>query len=251
VIVWFSCGAASAVTASLAVRKYGAERTRVVYCNTLKSEHPDNARFLRDVEKWLGITVEVISSEKYASVDEVFEQTGWMSGPHGARCTVEMKKVPRYAFQQPDDQHMFGLTSDEQKRIREFEGNNPELTLEWVLRDAGITKDDCYSILREAGIELPVMYGLGFDHNNCMGCVKATSPAYWALVRQHFPDVFARRCKQSRDLGVRLVRYHGARIFLDELPEVITDKRPQEDIECGPVCVTPQRVLDTDEAVGL
>lgn len=237
-MVWFSCGAASAVAARMAVDKYGSQ-THVVYCNTLVSEHPDNARFLRDVERWLGIAVEIISSAKYNSIDEVFGRTRYMAGIDGARCTTEMKKLPRRAYQLPDDVHVFGLTADEDKRISNFIGNNPELTLDWILRDSGVTKEDCYRIVTEAGIKLPALYALGFKNNNCIGCVKATSAVYWDKVRRHFPETFDRRARQSRALKVRLVRYHGVRIFLDELPATITDKRAQEDIECGPVCVTP------------
>ena len=47
VLVWFSCGAASAVAAKMSVEKYG-DRCEVVYCDTLKYEHSDNLRFLLD-----------------------------------------------------------------------------------------------------------------------------------------------------------------------------------------------------------
>ena len=237
IVVWFSCGAASACAAKLAVDKYGHENTHVVYCNTLVSEHPDNQRFLDDVQKWIQHPVEIISSEKYASVDEVFEHTRYMSGIKGARCTVEMKKIPRFEYQEYGDLHIFGLTADEQRRITRFVENNPDLKLEWNLKDAGITKEMCYSLIKEAGIDLPAMYSLGFKNNNCIGCVKATSAKYWDMVRRYFPEVFLRRAKQSRDIGVRLVRYHGVRMFLDELPDPITDKTPEEDIECGPICL--------------
>jgi hypothetical protein len=233
-VVWFSCGAASACAAKIASNRR--IDVRLVYCDTLATEHPDNERFLRDVEAWTGLPVERIRSKEYATVDEVFERTRYMSGIKGARCTVEMKKVPRFEFQQPDDIHVFGLTADEGTRLRRFEANNPDLSLWWVLRDAGITKDDCYTMLRDAGIVLPAMYGLGFKNNNCLGCVKATSPDYWNKVRKHFPEVFARRVEQSRAIGVRLARYKGVRVFLDELPDIVTNE-PQEDIECGPVCL--------------
>lgn len=160
-----------------------------------------------------------------------------MSGIKGARCTVEMKKVPRHAFQESDDIHIFGLTYDEGVRINRFKENNPELYLEWILRDSWITKDMCYKIIQNAGIKLPIMYELGFSNNNCLGCVKATSAQYWNLTRKNFPEVFSRRCRQSRELGVRLVRYHGKRIFLDELPADVTDMTPEGDIECGPLCL--------------
>lgn len=236
VIVWFSCGAPSACAAKLALTLYN--DVEIVYCDTIKTEHPDNGRFLLDVQKWLGKKITTIGSTKYEVVDDVFEDTRYMSGIHGARCTTEMKKIPRFKFQRPGDVHVFGLAEDEPRRIALFEANNRDLQLKWVLRDHGMKLADCRKMVQDAGIALPAMYSLGFRNNNCLGCVKATSAVYWDKTRTHFPEVFSRRAVQSRELGVRLVRYHGKRIFLDELPVVITDRRKEEDIECGPVCVS-------------
>ncbi len=238
VICWFSCGAASACAAKLALEKYGSSRLIVVYCDTMATEHPDNARFYQDVTTWLGIPIIKLRSKKYATIDDVFEKERYMSGINGARCTTEMKKLPRLDFQRPDDIHIFGLCADEKKRIKQFEDNNLELTIDWILRDQKVDKSDCYKTLALANVKLPEMYLLGFANNNCLGCVKATSAVYWDQIRYFFPDVFAKRAQQSRELGVRLVRYHGERIFIDELPAVITDLRKEKDIECSLVCVT-------------
>jgi len=250
-VVWFSCGAASACAAKLAVKKY--QNCHIVYCNTLASEHPDNSRFLKDVEAWVGKPVEIIESDEFKTVEEVWDKRKYMAGVKGAPCTTEMKKVPRFHYQQPDDIHVFGLTADEGKRIKLFEENNPELNLNWILRDAGITKDDCYQIIRDAKIALPVMYSLGFKNNNCIGCVKSSSPAYWDRVRQYFPDIFKRRCEQSREIGARLVEYHGVRIFLDELPNPIAKKerkKSEKDIECGVICLGEQPELIGIQSAG-
>lgn len=236
VIVWYSDGAASACAARLAVSKYGASGVDVVKADTTDDEHPDNLRFRADVEAWIGTGVELIRSEAFAGIDDVFERTRYMAGIAGARCTTELKKVPRYRYQRHDDTHVFGYTADERSRIERFEGNNPELLCEWNLLDAYLTKDDCYYLLDQAGIELPAMYGLGFDHNNCIGCVKATSAHYWARTRKHFPEVFNRRAAQSRDIGARLVRIEGERVFLDEIPADFGDEGPDGEIECGPFC---------------
>lgn len=232
-LVWFSCGAASAVAAKLAVDRYG-DSCQVVYCDTMKTEHPDNARFFSDVEKWIGRTITVIKSAQFDSIDDVFEKTRYMAGIKGARCTSEMKKIPREKFAAADDIHLFGYTSDEAKRAQDFEDRNHSLFTEWILIDRGISKNECLLELLLAGIRLPAMYDLGFDHNNCLGCVKATSPGYWNRVRRLFPEVFWKRAAQSRKLGVRLVRLKGKRIFLDELP--LDADAPDDAIECGPVC---------------
>jgi hypothetical protein len=56
---------------------------------------------------------------------------------------------------------------------------------------------------------------------------------YWDRVRRFFPEAFAKRAKQRREIGARLVRYKSKRIFLDELPGLVLDQEPEEDIECA------------------
>lgn len=237
VVVWFSCGAASAVAARLAVTIHS--NVKVVYCNTLKSESRDNLRFMREVEEWIEHPIEIISSKKFADIDEVFMKERYMSGVHGAPCTREMKKVPRLDFQLPNDLHIFGLTSDESRRISLFEKNNPDIEMEWILQEQNFTKEACFKMLRNAGIARPVMYEQGFKNNNCIGCVKSTSPDYWNRVRRYYPDVFDKRVSQSRDIGCKLIQiYQGKRIFLDELPVGYKGGKPEEDIECGVICVS-------------
>lgn len=236
ILVWFSFGAASACAAKLALAKYGSSRVvEIINCNTTQDEHPDNARFMRDCEQWLGVSVKQIQSPLYSTADEVFQKTRYMSGPDGARCTAELKKKPRIAYQWAEDTHVWGMTADEGKRIRDFEWNNPELLNDWILRDAGMTKDDCHAMISEAGIEQAAMYRLGYKNNNCIGCVKAQSPAYWNKIREDFPAKFAERAARSRELGVRLVKVKGVRVFLDELApecaEVVF-----ENLSCGAAC---------------
>jgi hypothetical protein len=221
------------VAAKLAVEKYG-DAVEVVYCDTSRNEHPDNLRFRAQVEDWIGKKVTVIASEKYETIEEVAERERYMAGPAGAKCTVELKKVPRFKFQQADDTHVFGLTADEPRRIDAFAKNNPELACDWILFYEGFDKADCLATIKGAGIELPAMYRLGYKNNNCIGCYKATSPGYWNKIRRDFPEIFAIRAKQSRDLGVRLVEVHKQRIFLDELDP--NEKGRYENISCGPEC---------------
>lgn len=238
IIVWFSCGAASAVTLREAVRRYPARCVVPVYCNTAADEHPDNARFRRDVENWLGVKIQVISSWQFKTCDEVFEATRYISGPRGARCTTADKK--------------------ELKRIEDFKANNFELKMEWLLRDAGITKQACFSILTAAGIALPAMYALGYRNNNCIGCVKSSSPGYWQKILQDFPERFWSRARRSRELGVRMIEFTNikklpawalkdsiksgkkTRVFLDVLDGLVSEgfKFPYkgENLSCGPEC---------------
>jgi hypothetical protein len=212
-LAWFSCGAASAVAAKLV------PDALPVYCAT-GSEHPLNKLFMVQCENWMDRKVTVIKSDEYADTWDVWEKTRWLAGINGARCTTELKVSPRLAFQRPDDEHVFGYTADgpDVERAKRLKENYPELNLRFPLIERGLKKDACLSIIKTAGIDLPPMYAMGFLNNNCIPCVKATSPAYWALVRKQFPAHFERMAKLSRELDVRLARLNDERIFIDEIP---------------------------------
>lgn len=218
VVVWVSAGAASAVAAKLAQAKHG--RVTLAYCQT-GGEHPDNVRFLADLERWYGQEIIHLHSEKYGSTWEVWEDRSYLAGVDGAPCTGILKVEPRLAFQRPDDVHVFGYTADgpDVKRANRLRLNYPDMKIETPLIDGGLDKRACLAMVENAGIKLPVLYALGFPNNNCIPCVKATSPAYWALVRKSFPAEFDRIAKLARALDVRLCRLPGdVRAFIDEIP---------------------------------
>lgn len=54
-VCWFSAGAASAVATKLVLRDV--PDAVVAYCET-GAEHPDNARFIADCERWFGRPIE-------------------------------------------------------------------------------------------------------------------------------------------------------------------------------------------------
>lgn len=239
VLCWFSCGAASAAAAKLALEKYGA-RAEVLYCDTLAWEHSDNRRFMADVERWLGVPIKVLKSEKYATIYDVFYKTGWLVGVGGARCTTELKKNVRKAYQRIDDIQVFGFTADERVRVDRFFRENPDIHGEFPLVDAQLTKSDCFRIIHEAGIELPAMYKLGYKNNNCIGCVKGQS-GYWNKIRHDFPETFEMMSRTERALDVAInKRYEKGkriRVFLDELDPAAGRYDSEGDIECGVLCV--------------
>lgn len=217
-VCWFSAGAASAVATKLFLRDD--PDATVAYCET-GAEHADNARFIADCETWFGRSIERLRSDRYADTWDVFERRRYLAGIDGALCTVELKVMPRLAWQQPSDIHVFGYTADgpdiaRAKRLRE---TYFEMKIETPLIDRGLTKAACLDMIGRAGITPPPMYAMGFQNNNCIPCVKATSPSYWALVRQRFPGEFERMAKLSRDLDVRLCRIDDERRFIDEIPD--------------------------------
>jgi hypothetical protein len=218
-LVWWSTGAASAIAARLTLRD--TPDALIVRCET-GNEDEDNHRFERDVSAWLGRPIIILRSTEFADVWGVFQRRRYMSGIAGAPCTSEMKVRPRLEFQRPDDIHVFGYTADgtDVVRFQKLRETYFELTVRAPLIDAGLTKAATLAMVEAAGIALPRSYALGFPNANCLqtGCVKATSPDYWALLRRHFPDRFARTAAYAREIGCRLTRLNGERAFIDEIP---------------------------------
>ena len=213
-VSWFSCGAASAVATKLSSRDV------IAYCE-VGSEHHDNKRFMDDCSVWFEKDITLLKNPKFKDTWDVWEKRRYISGIGGAPCTMELKVAPRLAFQEPDDIHIFGYTADSSdvKRANSLTENWPELTCEFPLIEKGLTKTSCMAIIEDAGMKLPEIYSFGFPNANCVPCCKATSPDYWAMVRKHFPDEFNRMAELSRELGARLARVNGERVFIDEVPK--------------------------------
>ncbi len=215
-------------------------KAEIVYCDTLAYEHVDNLRFLREVQDWIGREIKIIRSKRYRDIFDVFEKTGWLVGPGGARCTVELKKRVRWEYQLPDDVHAIGFTSEEGERVEDLRKAEPLTAFSFPLLEAGIDKDRCFQILRGAKIELPALYLLGFPNNNCIGCVKGQQ-GYWNLVRKHFPEFFQRMALVERKMNVAINKSYAGdgkrkRIFLDELDPEAGRGIKEPNIECGILC---------------
>ena len=240
IAVWFSCGAASATAAKQTVEAYEKTHNILIVNNPIKEEHEDNRRFLKAIEEYIQHPIIEATNKHFpnASIVEVFDRRKYMSGIKGAPCTALLKKGARYQFEANNhiDFHVLGFTIDEWKRQKNFNQGERNNTLP-ILINSLTTKEDCFKILSKDNIKLPEVYSMGLPNANCIGCVKATSPTYWNLIKDLFPEVFEERSQQSRRLGVRLVRVKGKRIFLDELkPSDIG--APVKTWECGIFCDT-------------
>jgi len=195
-VINFSCGAASAVAAKLTLAK---DPAAIVVNVFVAEEHEDNRRFLKDVEAWLGKPVSVLRDGVYgASAYEVMRRKQFTKSQHGAPCAKAVKRDVLDAFAQPWDIVVLGFTAEEKCRVAEFRKTHP--FTEFPVFDAGLTKSDCLSLIRRAGIELPAMYRLGYNNANCIGCVKGGA-GYWNKIRVDFPDRFEQMCRIEEEIG--------------------------------------------------
>lgn len=243
IVCWFSCGADSAVATKIVLQqapKLYPDVPVVIVNSPIKEEHSDNERFLKDCEVWFGQEVIKIYNPKYPagknSIYEVFKK-GFLKGPNGAPCTTQLKRIPRGSFQQEGDLHVFGFDLDETDRAIDFEERNPNIKTWFPLIGAYLSKADGLAMLQDAGIEIPMMYKLGYSNNNCIGCVKG-GMGYWNKIRKDFPETFDRMAEVEREIGHSILKdQNRIPVYLDELNPSAGRIQDEPNISCSFSCV--------------
>ena len=248
IMSWFSCGVASAVATKLAI--IGAGDTPVEVHNiSIKEEHPDNQRFLKECEKWFGVQIHIHQNEKYGgSIHEVYKKERFIKSSHGAACTKRLKGEVYKEFNRPGDLIVVGFTIEEKDRLDLLIDANNELVFMTPLIDRELTKRDCLAIIKRAGIEIPVMYKLGYQNNNCIGCCKG-GMGYWNKIKQDFPEQFEKMATVQDLLGP------GSYFFKDSNKQPISLRAlkpsqgnyPKErSIQCSILCQLAEDELNDD-----
>jgi len=229
VVSWFSAGVSSFIATYLEKDNID----KIIYTH-IDDQHPDTIRFLKDCEKALNKEIEILQSP-YKSVSNVIKQFRFINSPYGARCTSVLKKRVRkeWEYKHKDENltYIWGYDVGERNRTKRLLDSMPQFNHKFPLIEKQITKEDCHGILRELGIKRPTMYELGYRNNNCIGCVKG-GMGYWNKIRKDFPEVFAERARQEREVGCSCI--NG--VYLDELDP---DRGRFEDEvmeECNIIC---------------
>lgn len=236
IVCWWSGGITSAVACKKAIEKYDAVP---VYIET-GSHHPDTIRFKDDCEKWYGTKILTIQNDKYVDHFDVIEKTKFINGPSGARCTRDLKRVVREKWERQNDVkgYIWGFEkgAKEENRAERIKSTMPNINHYFPLIEENLTKKDCVNLVKQAGIEIPTMYKLGFNNNNCIGCVKG-GMSYWNMVRDYFPEVFKKMAERERQVNRSCLRKY----FLDELPPGAGRNQPPLVDDCGATgegCIT-------------
>lgn len=227
-VCWLSAGVSSFVAGYLTknIDEY-------IYID-IKNQHPDSMRFIKDCEKVLNKPVQVLNSP-YGSVENVIKQFRYINGAYGAKCTQILKRRVRKEWEDAhknyDITYVWGFDIEEKRRAERLNESMPEFKHEYPLIKRGLSKQDAHAILDRLGIKRPVMYDLGYQNNNCIGCVKG-GMGYWNKIRQDFPEVFDRMAKLEREVEHSCI--NG--IYLDELNP--NRGRFEDEImqDCGIMC---------------
>lgn len=207
----FSAGVSSFVATYLMKDKID----KIVYTH-IEDHHPDSLRFVKDAEKLLQKPIEILQS-RYEGVENVCRQFRFINSPHGAKCTDILKRRVGKEWRSGQTEPIefvwgFDCSARERERAERLEEAMPDFVHHFPLIEKQLSKDDAHGMCRRLGLKRPIMYDLGYNNNNCIGCVKG-GMGYWNKIRVDFPDVFESRAKMERDINAHCLR--GC--FLDEL----------------------------------
>ena len=184
-VSWFSAGVSSAIATKLAID----EIDQIIYID-IEDHHPDSLRFVKDCEKWFNKPIQIVQSP-YRCVENALLGAGgrgYVNGPGGAPCTRFLKRRVRKEWeltQQNKLTYVWGMDRTEGDRATRLLQAMPEQDHIFPLIEHSVTKGRAHKILKASGIKRPIMYDLGYQNNNCIGCVKG-GMGYWNKIRIDF-----------------------------------------------------------------
>jgi len=233
----FSGGVSSAVATKLCIKNID----RIIYIN-IDDQHIDTLRFVKECEKWFEKPIEIMQSP-YKTVENVCRTFRYLVGKNGSRCTDILKRRVRKEWESNNHffnqfRYIWGMdySKHEIERVEKLKSAMPQHDHIFPLIDQKLTKEDAHKILNASKIKRPAMYDLGYQNNNCVGCLKG-GMGYWNKIRVDFPEVFSARAVLEREIGASCIHTKkDGRIYLDELSP---DRgRMDEEImdECGMFC---------------
>jgi hypothetical protein len=206
-IVSYSGGLGSFMAAKLTIDKHGPEKVRLVFTDT-KTEDPDLYRFITETSDKLG--VELVQLADGRDIWQVFEDVRYHGNNRVDPCSRVLKRdlFRRWLESQyrPDEcVIVFGIGPNEAHRMKTIMERWAPYFCEAPLITQRIEPGQIDDALEALRIQKPLLYELGFPHNNCGGfCVK-TGQKQMALLLRTMPDRYkdheARQEKLFQKIG--------------------------------------------------
>lgn len=204
-IVCLSGGKASAYCAKIAFDTYD-KNDIILYFNDTKWEHPDLYRFLDDLQQYFNHTITNDSDGR--DIEQLFHDEKALAYNLMPFCSRIMKGQRLKKFYSHGDTLIFGIDSNEGHRATRLVSTyqkiqiqtKKECKLEFPLIKKNVSKSTIDDWLNIIGIKQPILYDMGFSHNNCSGgCVRA-GKKQWFLLYKRLPNIYAERERVEEDI---------------------------------------------------
>lgn len=209
-VVSFSGGAASWAAAKRVAERHGTQDMVLLFADTKgDSDNPhdgedeDLYRFLVEASENIGVPVTRISEGR--TVWKVFHDERFIGNHLADPCSKILKRqmLDRWMRENCDATEVasyFGYTWEEIGRAETSIAFSPWPAFAPLCEPPEVGKADCYAMLAREGIELPRLYRMGFQHNNCGGfCIKA-GLAQFAHLHRVMPERYRYHEEREQEL---------------------------------------------------
>ena len=198
VIVTLSGGKASAWCANWAFKNFP-KNDIILYFNDTKWENSDLYRFLRDLELYFNHNILYDSDGR--NPEQLFYDNRALANNRMPFCSRILKAERLQKFYRHNDILIFGIGIDEIERANRLDDvyqivsykKNKKAKLYFPLIENNVSNIEIDEFLKYINVEEPVLYKLGFKHNNCSGgCVRA-GKKHWKLLYEKLPIIYLKR----------------------------------------------------------
>lgn len=131
-----------------------------------------------------------------------------------------------------DITYVWGMDCTEKHRADALRDTMTRFEHCFPLIERSLTKEDAHGMCERLGVARPIMYDLGYNNNNCIGCIRG-GMGYWNKIRVDFPEVFESRARLERKLNNRIL----TKCFLDELDPSRGRMSDEISTECNLFCM--------------
>ena len=252
IIVAISGGKSSAWCASWALKKYGKDNV-VLYFNDTKWEHPDLYRFLDDLSNYFDKEITFDSDGR--NPEQLFKENNALANNRMPFCSRILKAERLQKFYRDGDTLVFGIGADEPERASRIVGvyqvvaakTRKMCKVSLPLITENIDNDTIDRFISDIGVVQPLLYRLGFTHNNCSGgCVRA-GKKHWKLLYETLPEVYFERERVEKEMRESLGK--DIHFFKDETLESFRGRiergelsnyyyKDDKEVECIGICHT-------------
>lgn len=244
-LITFSGGVTSAKVCDIVLNKI--PESEIIFTDT-GWEHPDLFRFMDNLEKRWDRKITILKDDRYETPEDLFYDKRFLGSNRVPLCSRVLKAELMQKYTNQGDILYFGIDNTEKHRATRISKvyEKFKVTCIYPLIEQNIDKQSVIDeIENEWNIKIPILYKMGFAHNNCSGGCVRQGKAGWLHLLKTYPDIYRDRERVENEMS----EYLGKRVTylkdksLEELRQIheknnSLDFGQQESFECMGICNT-------------
>lgn len=248
-IVSLSGGLGSFIELKLTIDEFGEKNTTALFAD-VRMEDPDLYRFLHETLNHFRCSYTIISEGR--NPWELFTDIKFLGDTKADPCSQILKRnlIKQHILKNYDRDTIIvhlGIDYTEKHRLESAIARTSEFTYTslQVERKMMLTPDEKIKFSENLGIKPPILYSMGFSHNNCGGfCIKAGLGQFKTLYEK-LPDRYEWHVQKEKELRKaaptarpflrKMIKGKTKYLWLEEYREILRSNNisKEEELDIG------------------